>query len=183
MPQYNFTLKFALPQGESDSDALLERLYSAGCDDALVGTGLQGRLALQFTRESPTGAEAVHSAIDDVLRAAPEAVLAEAGPDYVGLTEIAALIGCSRQNMRKLMLSHSHGFPFPVHEGTTSLWHLADVLSWFQAARQRQCDPKLLEVALICKAINAQRQLSRSLAMPGQMAVMDKTGALTRTVR
>ncbi len=161
MPEYHFTLKFALPPNEGDSDALVERLFSAGCDDALVGSGLQGRLALQFTRESPTGAEAVRSAIDDVLRAVPGAVLAEAGPDYVGLTEIAALMGCSRQNMRKLMLSHSHGFPFPVHEGTTSLWHLADVLCWFQEARQRQSDPRLLEVALICKAANAQRQLDR----------------------
>lgn len=80
MPQFDFTLQSALPPDESDSDALVERLYSAGCHDALVGIGLQGRLALQFTRESPTAAEAVRSAIDDVLRAVPEAVLAEASP-------------------------------------------------------------------------------------------------------
>ncbi len=76
MPQFHFTLKFALPPAESDSDALVERLFSAGCDDALVGTGTHGRLALQFARECPTAAEAVRSAVDDVLRAVPEARLA-----------------------------------------------------------------------------------------------------------
>lgn len=34
-------------------DALVERLTEEGCDDAWVGVGQLGRLALEFTRELP----------------------------------------------------------------------------------------------------------------------------------
>jgi hypothetical protein len=37
----------------------------------------------------------------------PGAELVEASPDFVGLTDVADLVGCSRQNIRKLMLTHS----------------------------------------------------------------------------
>ncbi len=56
--EYAFTLKYQLADNERDPDALLERLGGAGCDDALVGIGQPGRLALKFTREA-AGAEAL----------------------------------------------------------------------------------------------------------------------------
>jgi hypothetical protein len=42
-----------LTSDESDMDALVERLAEEGCDDAWVGVGQLGRLALEFTRELP----------------------------------------------------------------------------------------------------------------------------------
>ncbi len=45
---------------------------------------------------------------------------------------MADIIGVSRQNMRKLMLSHSLFFPQQVHNGKTALWHLADILEWLE---------------------------------------------------
>ena len=71
---------------------------------------------------------AMLSALADVQRALPEAKLIEAAPDLVGLTDIANLIGVTRQNMRKLMLGHGASFPAPLHEGSASVWHLADIL-------------------------------------------------------
>ncbi len=71
----------------------------AGCDDALVGVGQPGRIALDFTREARSASEAVLSAIKDVQRAIPGARLIEAGPDYVGLTEVAEMVGVTRQNI------------------------------------------------------------------------------------
>jgi len=56
------------------------------------------------------------SAVPDVQRAIPGARLIEAGPDYVGLTEIAKLLGISRQAMRKVMAKNIETFPLPVHE-------------------------------------------------------------------
>lgn len=53
--------------------------------------------------------------------------------DLVELTDVADIVGVSRQNMRKLMLAHPGSFPAPVHEGGASIWHLADVLAWLQA--------------------------------------------------
>ncbi|KKX59933.1 hypothetical protein F6476_34215 [Pseudomonas umsongensis] len=73
-----FTLKYQLASDESDLDALLELLAEEGCDDALVGVGQLGRLALEFVREAPSAHHAIESAIADVSRALPNARLIEA---------------------------------------------------------------------------------------------------------
>jgi hypothetical protein len=56
---------------DQDPDLLVERLAEAGCEDALIGTGHAGRLALEFTREAPSAGAAVRSALRDVRRGAP----------------------------------------------------------------------------------------------------------------
>ena len=61
--EYTFTLKYQLTDDDRDPDALVERLGEAGCDDALVGIGQPGRLALEFTREAADADEAVRSAL------------------------------------------------------------------------------------------------------------------------
>src|SRR5256885_15080855 len=45
--EYTFTLKYQLTDDDRDSQTLVERLGEAGCDDALVGIGQPGRLALE----------------------------------------------------------------------------------------------------------------------------------------
>jgi len=74
---FTFTLNYELTSDESDMDALMERLAEEGCDDALVGVGLPGRLALEFVREAPFARKAIESAIEDVRRAVPNARLIE----------------------------------------------------------------------------------------------------------
>ena len=165
--EYTFTLKYQLAAGDHDMDALVERLGAAGCDDALVGTGLPGRLALEFTREAKSAQAAVYSALRDVGRAAPSAKLIEAAPDLVGLTDVAEIVGVSRQNMRKLMLAHPGTFPLPIHEGSTSIWHLADVLAWLQArGGYPQAEP-VMDVARVALQVNAAkegRRVARSVS-------------------
>ena len=153
--QYEFTLKFRLPVDGRDMDAFVERLGECGCDDALVGIGQPGRMALQFSREAPSASEAILSAIADVRQAIPGADLIEAAPDLVGLTDVAELLGVSRQNMRKVMLSHVHDFPPPVYEGSVSLWHLSEVLVWFEARGEDRVSMELLDVADVTRQINA----------------------------
>ena len=65
--EYDFTLKFALAEGDSDAAAIVERLGASGCDDALVGTGIPGRIALSFTREAASAEDAVLSALKLML--------------------------------------------------------------------------------------------------------------------
>jgi len=163
--EYIFTLKYQLADDDRDPDALVERLGEAGCDDALVGIGQPGRLALEFTREADNADAAVRSALVDVRRAIPSATLIEVAPDLVGLTDVAELIGVSRQNMRKLMLTHPGSFPAPVHEGSASIWHLADVLVWLQAKGSYSLTEDMLEVASVTLQVNVAkegRRLSRS---------------------
>jgi hypothetical protein len=159
--EYTFTLKYQLADDGAGADALLECLGEAGCDDALAGIGQPGRLALEFTREAGSAEEAVRSALEDVRRAVPDAKLFEVGPDLVGLTDVAELVGVSRQNMRKLMLSYPSSFPAPVHEGSTSIWHLTDVLAWLQGRGGYAWADNVMEVARVAYQVNAAKERSR----------------------
>ncbi len=156
--EYTFTLKYQLADDEGDPDALVERLGEAGCDDALVGIGQPGRLALEFTREAADAGIAVRSALADVHSAVPSAKLIEVAPDLVGLTDVADIVGVSRQNMRKLMLAHPGSFPAPVHEGSASIWHLADVLAWLQARGNYSLAKDVLDVARVALQVNVAKE-------------------------
>ena len=73
-----FTLAYQLPSDDNDMDAIMDRLAEEGCDDALVGIGQPGRLALEFVREASSAHNAIEGAIEDVRRAVPNARLIEA---------------------------------------------------------------------------------------------------------
>jgi predicted DNA-binding transcriptional regulator AlpA len=157
--EYTFTLKYQLVEDDADHDMLVERLGAAGCDDALVGIGQPGRIALEFVREAGSAQEALASALADVKRAIPSAKLIEAAPDFVGLTDVADVVGVTRQNMRKLMVSHATTFPTPVHAGSTSVWHLAEVMSWLQARGTYKIEASVLEVALSAMQVNLAKEV------------------------
>lgn len=159
--EYIFTLKYQLAADDRNTDDIVERLGAAGCDDALVGIGLPGRLALAFTREAENADTAVRSALADVQHAIPTAHLIEATPDLVGLTDAAELVGVSRQNMRKLMLTHSGTFPTPVHDGSSSLWHLADLLIWLESRGGYALSQPVIDVAKMTLQVNVARQQRR----------------------
>ena len=159
--EYVFTLKYQLADSDSDLDALVGHLGTAGCDDALVGVGQPGRLALEFSREAGSAAEAVHSALVDVKKAIPSARLIEASPDLVGLTDVADVVGVSRQAMRKLMLTHRATFPMPVHEGSASIWHLVEVLDWLMTRGGYQIDVGVLDIAKVALEVNIAKEAIR----------------------
>ena len=156
--EYTFTLKYKLAAQDCDFDEIVERLGEAGCDDATIGVGQPGRLALVFSREGASAFEALISALGDVKKAVPSAQLVEAGPDFVGLTDVAEIAGMSRQNMRKLMLSHAVEFPAPVHEGSASVWHLSDVLDWLNSRGGYDIKTDVFDVAKSAKQINLAKE-------------------------
>ena len=129
MNEYEFTLTFDLPDYQADPERYLDALFQAGCDDAVVGTGLAGTISLEFLREAETANEAIESAISNVMKAIPGADLAEAKPDLVGLTDVAEILACSRQNIRKYMDAYRE-FPRPAFTGKTLLWHLWELASF-----------------------------------------------------
>jgi len=167
MGQYNFTLRFALGEHDADPRLYVARLLAEGCDDALVGLGRHGRIALDFIREASSADEAILSALADVQRAIPDAKLVEATPDLVGLTDIAKLLGFSRQYMRKLAVKKGAGFPLPIHEGKPAIWHLSTVLSWLSDSNTREFDESLLEIARVnrqCNLVKEAAELDRGLS-------------------
>ena len=154
MKNYEFELKFSLPETSQNPKFYVERLGETGCTDALVGIGQAGRLAFRFTRDANSAIEAVLSAVKNIKKAIPEATLIEAAPDLVGLSDIANILGYSRQNIRKLMMNNLVSFPAPIHEGKTMLWHLSSILTWVKESNRYQIDELLLDIA------NANMQLN-----------------------
>jgi len=156
--EYEFTLKYRLAPDDCDADELVERLGAAGCDDALIGIGQPGRIALDFSREARSARAAIVSAMMAVKQAIPTARLFEVSPDSVGLTDVAELVGVSRQNMRQLALAHADSFPAPIHSGSVVLWHLAHVLQWLAERGTYRIERSLLDVALVAMQINLVKE-------------------------
>ena len=157
MSEYEFTLKFNLQHSPVDPNEYVEQLYENGCDDALIGIGAKGYIALDFIREAASAYEAISSAIIDVKAVIPQAKLIEATPDFVGLTDAAKILGCSRQNIRNLLVKDQSKSPLPVYEGTPSIWHLADILIWLREEKTYSIDDSLLEIAKINMNFNVAR--------------------------
>ena len=146
MTTHEFTLTFDITAVAAATDDCVEA-PSRGCDDALVGIGRTGRIALRFSRVADSPWQAVTSALRDVRSALPGAALLEASPDFVGVTEVAVIVGRSRQNIRQLMLSCGPSAPPPVHEGQPSIWHLADVLAWLRDSKRYAIADDLIAMA------------------------------------
>lgn len=162
MKTYEFELKFSLPETSQNPELFIERLGKEGCTDALVGVGQAGRIAFQFTRDANSAFEAVLSAVKNVKKAIPEASLIEAAPDLVGLSDIADILGYSRQNIRKLMMNNLVSFPTPTHEGKTILWHLSSILTWVKERNRYQIDEQLLDVANTNMQLNIAKESTNS---------------------
>ena len=158
--EYTFAVKFKIPIEAADPDEIVERLGQT-CSDALIGIGQPGRLALEFTRAAKSAELAIVSALTDVKKAIPDAKLVEVTPDFVGLTDVAELIGVTRQNMRKLMLGHADSFPSPVHEGSSALWHLAPLLEWLNERGGYSIEQPLIDVARTAMQINLTKEASQ----------------------
>lgn len=158
MSVYEFTLKFDLLDKNEDPERYVDALFEAGCSDASVGIGQVGRIALHFIREAISANHAVSSAIENVKSAIQNVRLVEATPDLVGLTDIAEIVGCSRQNMRKQFDQHREVFPRPVHDGNPALWHLATVLASFRERGIYKVDERLIELSDANMRINLAKQ-------------------------
>ena len=124
------------------------------------------------SRDASSASEALLSALADVKAIVPHARLIEAAPDFVGLTDVAQVLGLSRQNLHKLMNKHRHSFPAPVHEGSATIWHLADVLAWLHAKGTYRLERSLIDVAQAARHINLAREAAQAPPLPADIAAM-----------
>lgn len=77
MAIYDLILTLSLPDPTVDPVHFTDSLFVAGCDDAVVGVGMPGSIALDFARDASTAEDAVISAINTVTKAIPGAHLVE----------------------------------------------------------------------------------------------------------
>lgn len=75
MKTHDFTLIFSLPDPQGDPELALPALAKCDCNDALIGIGRLGRLALNFSRLASSLEEAIASAQNAVVAAVPGAKL------------------------------------------------------------------------------------------------------------
>ena len=169
--EYEFGLKYKVAD-DADMDELIEQLGEAGCDDALVGTGQPGRIALDFTRDANSAEKAVVSALSAVKKAIPGAKLLEVTPDFVGMTEVAEMLDVSRQNIQRLKQAHPFSFPTPIHEGSAAIWHLAHLLEWFKGRASYDVDQALIDVAHTAMQINLAKE-AKQMERRVQKEVLD----------
>lgn len=132
MQTFEFTLVVSgLDPGEEGFE---DRLYEAGCDDALVSI-VKGSLVLDFAREAKNLTHALVSAIQDVQRAGARVVRVE--PDtYVNVSDIAERAGLTRQAV-SLMVQGKRGpgnFPLPAMRVSSEspLWDWLEVGRWLR---------------------------------------------------
>ena len=158
MPEYHFELTI---RGEF-TDARLDALVDAGCDDATFSS--KGDLTFaDFTREAPTMLAAIISAIGAVETVDDLEVLHVDPDELVWASEIAERTGRTRQSVDQLVKGQRGpgGFPIPATHATRNpLWRWSEVETWFAAYEGRQPDT---EHTAILGAINGALQARHSL--------------------
>lgn len=99
---YSFDLVFAMPEDSRDEGKLLDAVYLAGFDDAVVGLGASGLLGIALEREGENAEAVIAAAIVDIQPVLPEgSVLREVRPDLVSLADVAARLRVTRQALQK----------------------------------------------------------------------------------
>lgn len=159
---YDFTLTFALSEDSTNPENCLDALYEAGCDDALVGTGMLGSIDLNFSRTAKTAENAIRQALQDVQKAIPGAELIELKPDLVGISDIAALLECTRQNVRRMATADNSSFPSPCVSGSVPLWHFYEVANWLLKNSRIKIKPKAKDVEIARVAYQKNLDVQRS---------------------
>lgn len=132
LPIHTFTL--FVDGLDVSSNAQVDALHEAGCDDATFGVRDGAAYAI-FDRQAASFSEALCGAIDAVLCALPQARILRIEPDdLVTMATIARRCGRTRESIRLLAndARGPGGFPPPVAyvDERTRLWHWPDVARW-----------------------------------------------------
>jgi hypothetical protein len=75
--EFQFDVMIRLPQGCPDIEDVVDWLYEAGCDDAVVGCGNPGMLGLAFVRVGSDREAVIADAVQDALAGLPEGAAVE----------------------------------------------------------------------------------------------------------
>ena len=87
---FEFELVFALPVSAADASSLLDRLFEAGLDDAVIGTGSPGVIAIALERQGDDADSTILAAAEQCRGALPDGtLLREVRPGLICLAEFA----------------------------------------------------------------------------------------------
>ena len=144
------------------TDALLDALFEAGCDDATISNKGDPIFA-EFDREAASMLDAVISAISDVESVDDLEVLHVDPDELVWASEIAERVGRTRQSVDQLIKGQRGpgGFPLPASHATRNpLWRWSEVEMWFAGYEGREPET---ERSIVLGAINGALQARHGL--------------------
>lgn len=160
MTLYSFELHFSAPPGEQ----VIDRLYEAGWDDAVVcfepATGGEGSAI--FDREAPSAVSAVATAIRQGRKAGVK--LLGVTEDYVTLSEIAERTGRTPAAVDHWATGRRGPGDFPaprVPRPRVSLYSWAEVTMWLVQHGLGALSPADVEIARICEVADATLRAKR----------------------
>jgi transcriptional regulator with XRE-family HTH domain len=169
MEQAMKTFEFTIVASGLDphADDFEDRFFAAGCDDATLSFQ-KGAIILDFARDAGSFADAVRSALLNVVQAGARPVHIE--PDYlVSLSDIAERAGLSRAAI-SLYAKGERGqdFPAPIARVTTEspLWDWVEVADWMH--RHDKLPVQALAEAKVVRAANLAVQ---SAAAPDKRTI------------
>lgn len=141
---------------DPDDDAFEDRLFEAGCDDALVSM-VKGFVVLDFTRQEKNFAHAVATAIKDVESTGAHVVRLEPDP-FVTLSDIASRTRLSKQ-LVSLYVQGKRGpkdFPLPSLRVSSDspLWEWLSVARWLRKNQKIDSGRDVVHAALLRKFNN-----------------------------
>lgn len=133
MTTHTFTLIIEGP--DLQSNELIDRVFEAGCDDALIGRS-NGIQYADFDRDAGTFEEAILSAIAELETIEGIRVSRLAGAGLISMADIATRTGRTRESVRLLINGERGrgGFPPPVTDPRSRyrLWRTDEVDHWFR---------------------------------------------------
>jgi hypothetical protein len=154
MPHFEFSL---IVSGlDPDDDAFEDKLFEAGCDDAVVSV-VKGCVVLDFTRQEKNLAHAVDSAINDVESTGAKVVRLEPDP-FVTISDIANRASLSKQ-LISLYVQGKRGpkdFPLPSLRVSSDspLWDWLSVARWLRKNQKIDSGRDVVHAALLRKFNN-----------------------------
>lgn len=99
---FEFELVFALPPGDHDPIDLSNTVFEAGFDEALVGTGMKGLLAVELEQQGDDAETAILAAARRLMKVLPPGtLLREVRPDLVSLADVAERLDVKRQALQQ----------------------------------------------------------------------------------
>lgn len=154
MPTFDFTLRL----NQEPSDAELDALYEAGCDD----TAPEGEL-IHFDREADTLAQAIASAVADVEKVPGLAAVGVYQDETVTLRDIASRTGRTYESVRLLAAGKRGpgGFPEPsmTFGNGERVWHWSNVAPWLSDALGADVEVPPHELVLADRLLAARHAL------------------------
>lgn len=122
--QFEFELVFALPVDTFPAEDLSDAVFEAGFEDAIVGTGIPGLIAVEILSGGDDAEDVILKAAKEILKKLPaRSRLREVRPDLVSLADVAIKLNIKRQALQKRKM------PPPSVGGLYRIDEIADALS------------------------------------------------------